>query len=117
MAMMPLVAFAAVSYTNSNGAASMSVAGWGNNYVKIKGTQRSYAGKPVYTQGQAHNAVGTQGWKRVSTNTTSKSRQSKTFAVINTNYTFTKLHGASLRLCTDVPLWIDPCGSSVRFNR
>lgn len=116
-ALLPTVAYAALSYGNSDGTASMSVSSWGNNYVALSGTQRSYAGKPVYTQGQAHNAVGSEGWKRHTENTTSVKSQSRRATIINNNYTFKHLTGASVRLCTDVPLWFDPCGNAVRFNR
>ncbi len=113
----PLSAFAAMSYGNHDGTASMKVSSWGNNYAALSGTHRSYAGKPIYTQGRAHNAVGATGWKRASTNTTSKSNRSVSFAVTNTNYTFKRINAASARLCTDVRLWPDPCGSAVTFRR
>ncbi len=117
MALIPMAAFAAVSYGNSDGTARMSVTKWGNNYALVKGTQRAYGMRKVYTQGQARNVMGSESWKRVSPNTVSLRNQSRSFTVINTNYTFTKIRGVSLRLCTDVPFWFDPCGKPVTINR
>ncbi len=82
MALMPMVAFAAVSYGNSDGTARMSVTKWGNNYAVVKGTQRSYKREKVYTQGQARNVMGSERWKRVSPNSLSLTNQSRSFAVI-----------------------------------
>lgn len=53
----------------------------------------------------------------MTSNTSSTQSEGKSATIINTNYTFTRLTAASVRLCTDVPLWIDPCGTPMRFSR
>lgn len=115
--LMPIAAYAARSYGNADGTASMTASKWGNNYTAFSGTQKSYQGKAVYTQGRVRNAVGDTSWSRVSTNTSTLAAQTKQFNVVNTNYTFTKISSASLRLCTDIPLWPDSCGAGTTFPR
>lgn len=71
--LVPVLAHAA-SYGNADGTADMTVKTWGNNFATLKGTQKSYDGKKVYTQGRTHDAGGASSWKRVSTNTTKRFR-------------------------------------------
>lgn len=116
LALMPTVAFA-VNVSSNEGSGTQSVTGWSDDTWSASGTLRSTSGHAVYYSGNRvyDNApdyvCNGNGEGRYTTNTTSTAGVSKggscgAFGVFPGN-----VDGARFRVCRDVQIVSDPCGS------